>query len=217
MPSPNTVDVPSRNDNPFATCWTKPGAIPFIFPAGKCTHGLVEQLAAHHWRGEIIGPHGSGKSTLLVSLKPALEAAGCEFHAVSLHTGQRHLPHGWATSYKSLTTQKQRIVIIDGYEQLGWWARLQIRILCLRQSTGLLVTSHLPTGLPTLIQLAPDRQLLEKLVAALCSEVSSGITPADAAASHACHGSNVRDILFDLYDRHERWRRKTRTRGESPA
>ena len=26
--------VPSRHDNPFATCWTRPGAIPFRFENG---------------------------------------------------------------------------------------------------------------------------------------------------------------------------------------
>jgi hypothetical protein len=39
--------------------------------------------------------------------------------------------------------------------------------------------------------------------------VSTTITRADIAASHACHGSNVREILFDLYDRHEAGRRKS--------
>jgi hypothetical protein len=43
----------------------------------------------------------------------------------------------------------------------------------------------------------------------LCSELSTTITRADIAASHACHGSNVREILFDLYDCHETGRRKS--------
>ena len=37
-------------------------------------------------------------------------------------------------------------------------------------------------------------------VAAHCALV----TRSDIVASHACHGSNVREIFFDLYDRHER-------------
>jgi len=73
--------------------------------------------------------------------------------------------------------------------------------------TGLLVTSHSRTRLPTLIQLSPDQTLVQQLVADLCAKVSTTITTADIAASHACHGSNVREILFDLYDRHEQRRR----------
>jgi hypothetical protein len=61
--------------------------------------------------------------------------------------------------------------------------------------------------LPTLLHLAPDLDLVGQLAADLCSQTSAAITPADIAASHACHGSNVREILFDLYDRHERQRR----------
>jgi hypothetical protein len=41
--------------------------------------------------------------------------------------------------------------------------------------------------------------------------VSTPITDSDVAASHACHGSNVRELLFDLYDRHEQLRRAERT------
>jgi hypothetical protein len=45
-------------------------------------------------------------------------------------------------------------------------------------------------------------------VADLCTEVSTPVTQNDVAASHACHGSNVREIFFELYDRHERGRRR---------
>jgi hypothetical protein len=59
------------------------------------------------------------------------------------------------------------------------------------------------------MKLAPDARLVAKLVDDLCCKLSTGITPADVAASYARHGSNVRDIFFDLYDQHERRRRRT--------
>ena len=62
---------PSRHTNPFATCWTRPGAIAFHFPPGESAEQLVARLAADNWRGEIVGPHGSGKSTLLETLEAA--------------------------------------------------------------------------------------------------------------------------------------------------
>jgi hypothetical protein len=63
--------------------------------------------------------------------------------------------------------------------------------------------------MPTVIHLSPDRELVEQLVDDLCINVPTTITRANVAASHACHGSNVREIFFDLYDCHEAGRRRT--------
>jgi energy-coupling factor transporter ATP-binding protein EcfA2 len=196
---------PSRRDNPFATCWTRPGALPFRFNYDQNIDQLVEKLAAQHWRGAIIGPHGSGKSTLLEALKPAIVATGRCIQAISLHDGQRRLPRHFFATWAS---ESNAVIIIDGYEQLGWPARLRLSFRCRTTGAGLLVTSHTPVRIPTLIRLSPDEQLVEQLVGDLCAEVSTTITRADIAASHACHGSNVREILFDLYDRHEAGRRE---------
>jgi energy-coupling factor transporter ATP-binding protein EcfA2 len=197
---------PSRRDNPFATCWTNPGALPFRFNNDQSIEQLVEKLAAQQWRGAIVGPHGSGKSTLLEALKPAIVATGRNIQAISLHDGQRRLPRHFFATWAS---ESNAVIIIDGYEQLGWPARLRLWFRCRTTGAGLLVTSHTPVRIPTLIRLSPDRQLVEQLVDDLCGEVSTTITRADIAASHACHGSNVREILFDLYDRHEVGRRET--------
>ncbi|MEX0642300.1 MAG: hypothetical protein WD468_06340 [Pirellulales bacterium] len=223
---------PSRNSNPFATCWTRPGALPFHFPSGESTATIVERLAANGWQGEIVGPHGSGKSTLLEALKPALHDAGCAVNAISLRDGQRWLPRGSLSKQVNYVWHAQSpsdgrgnnatlprpspgaqgratpstVLIIDGYEQLGWLQRMWLKLRCRRDSFGLLVTSHSPTGLPTLITLAPDLSLVQQLVATLCGRTATRVTPADVAASHAGRGSNVRDTFFDLYDQHERHR-----------
>jgi energy-coupling factor transporter ATP-binding protein EcfA2 len=214
---------PSRLVNPFATCWTRPGALPYCFSAGQSAEQLVAKLAAQHWRGAIVGPHGSGKSTLLESLKPVLVAAGQRIDSISLHDGQCRLPDDFRREFaaksnrgsdaNTATSQEAKwLIIIDGYEQLAWLERLQLLRVSRRNGAGLLVTSHTPVHIPTLIRLAPDLRLVERLVAALCARVSTAITPADVAASHACHGSNVREILFDLYDRHEQRRRELNRR-----
>jgi len=170
----STSSLPSRYNNPFATCWTRPGVLAFRFPAGQSAEKLITQLAAQGWCGAIIGPHGSGKTTLLATLRPLLSVVGRGVH------------------------------VVDGYEQLGRLARWQVRRHCRRNGTGLLVTSHRPTGLPTLIELKPSRRLIDGLVADLCDEIASPITPAHVAACYARRGGNVREMLFDLYDRHER-------------
>jgi energy-coupling factor transporter ATP-binding protein EcfA2 len=200
------IEPPSRGVNPFATCWTRPGALPFRFNNGQSVEQLLTTLADQKWRGAIIGPHGSGKSTLLESLKPAIIATGRRVQAISLRDGQRRLPSDFVAASAS---NSDTILIIDGYEQLGWPARLQLWHHSRSIGAGLLVTSHTPVRIPTLIRVAPDRRLVDQLVGDLCSELSTTITRADIAASHACHGSNVREILFDLYDRHEERRRKS--------
>ena len=151
------------------------------------------------------------KSTLLESLKPAIIAAGRRVLAITLRDGQRRLPREFLDAIIAQRVERDLLVVIDGYEQLGWFERRRIARRCRRAGAGLLVTAHAPTRLPTLILLAPNEQLIEQLVADLCGEVSTPITTEEVAASHACHGSNVREIFFDLYDRYERKRRSART------
>jgi hypothetical protein len=192
-----TMSVPSRRDNPFATCWTKPGAIPFRFDEGQSAASLVEKLASHNWRAAIVGPHGSGKSTLLESLKPALIAAGCRIQSTTMRDGERRLPSDfWCRSQDVVTEPNgdlhptadaalaigccRILVVIDGFEQLAWLERSRLKWFCRRHNVGLLVTSHRPSGLPTLVHLSPNRQLINRLVADLCEQVSTGVSAAES-------------------------------------
>jgi energy-coupling factor transporter ATP-binding protein EcfA2 len=203
--------APSRFDNPFATCWTKPGALQFRFAPGESAQQLLAKLASQNWRGAIVGPHGSGKSTLLATLKPLLSASGRTVIAVALRDRQRRLPRAFIESIQSLKPNENGLLVVDGFEQLGWRDRLLLAYISRRNHTGLLVTAHRPIRTSTLIQLAPNNTLVSQLVIDLSAELSTPVTSEDVAASHACHGSNVREIFFDLYDRHERKRRALRT------
>jgi hypothetical protein len=189
----------------------------FLFDEGQSAELVVERLALQNWWGTIIGPHGSGKSTLLTALRPVLLAAGCCVHATALRDGQRRLPRSFLNelgAQKTMSTAAARdcrraLVVIDGYEQLGRLDRLRLKWFCRRTGAGLLITSHARCGVPALIRLSPDRSLIERVVARLCQGVSTAITTADIAASYASHGSNVREIFFELFDRHERHRRES--------
>ncbi len=206
---PYIGSVPSRGDNPFATCWTRPGAIPFHFAGELSAEILVERLEAQNWWGAIVGPHGSGKTTLLGTLKPALLARGRCVEGICLRNGQRRLPSG----FPGLAAKECSLVIVDGYEQLGRFARWRLGRLCRRNGAGLLVTAHESTNVPLLVELAPQLALVERLVARLTAQMSTRVTNSHVAASHDCHGSNVREILFDLYHKHEELRGATRTRA----
>jgi hypothetical protein len=199
------ISPPSRHSNPFATCWTRPGALAFRFPTGVSAAQLVDHLAAQDWQGEIVGPHGSGKSTLIETLRHTLLAWGRHVTAIALHNGQHWLPRG---ELRRAFSPPRPLVLIDGYEQLNWFARVWLRWRCRRSRAGLLVTSHRMTGLPLLIRLEPDLDSIQQVVAALTEDRQTRVTSADIIASHDCHGSNVRELLFDLYKRHEVYRRR---------
>jgi energy-coupling factor transporter ATP-binding protein EcfA2 len=186
----------------------------FQFLAGESAERLVAQLAAAKWCGEIVGPHGSGKSTLLETLKPCLAAAGRSVSAVTLRDRQRRLPKSFLR--ESLASSRP-LIIVDGYEQLDWPSRLLLRWRCRRGSAGLVVASHAATGLPLLYRTRPTLQIAEQLVSTLTARNPSPITATDVAASHACHGSNLRELLFALYDRHEGLVGTARTTAASPA
>jgi hypothetical protein len=200
-------EIPSRNLNPFSVCWVSPGRIPYFFDMGLSIEDLVARLRASGWRGEIVGPHGAGKSTLLAALEPCVQAERtvCRF---VVERGQRRLPRIDVTA--ALRTQCP-LLIIDGYDELAAWYRRWLRRQVVSAGAGLLVTSHAPTGLPHLLKVTPKLELVLKLVHHLVQQHDHNIPEDEVAASFSRHGGNVREILFDLYDRYEHNRRSPRT------
>jgi hypothetical protein len=181
--------------NPFSTRFIRPGAIPFLFAGGELAASLVERLHDQHWWGQIIGPHGSGKSTLLETLKTELEAADRQIVAITLHQGEHRLPP-WARSSLTATTQ----LVIDGYEQLSWWSRWWVKLLCQRRGAGLLITAHTDAGLPTMYCTEPSQELARAVVAQLLGAENGLISSRDIVAAYQATGGNMREMLFRLYD-----------------
>jgi hypothetical protein len=184
------------SSNPFATRFTRPGAIEFLFPDGDSALALVDRLREHSWQGEIVGPHGVGKSTLLATLIELLRSAGRNVVQATLHQDETSLPaalDGWR-SWSDATQ-----VVIDGYEQLTWWSRRQLARRVRDRQAGLLVTSHAPTGLPTLMTVAPRLEVALQVVRRLTPD-EMRITNDDIEQTfRACEG-NIREMLFQLYD-----------------
>jgi hypothetical protein len=186
--------------NPFCTRCIRPGAIPFLFPEGQDAKSLVERLDRNGGRGEIVGAHGTGKSTLLAALIPLIERAGQHVVLIELHDGQRRLPLGidrdaWL---RSPTT-----VIVDGYEQLSRWRRFLLKRQCCRRGWGLIVTAHASVGLPELYRTTATPELAQKIVDQLMAGQTSPFTGAELAECLARHHGDLRETLFDLYDRYE--------------
>ena len=217
----------SREGNPFATRYTRPGAMAFLFPAGQSAATLVAQLRGHGWWGEIVGPHGSGKSTLLAALAPELLAAGRKIVWRQVRgpgvgdgdatAGRARLPPSrWgpdeakevAAKFAAVTAgsddwNEATQVVLDGYEQLSWWWRRRVQATVRRCKAGLLVTTHQPLGLPPLAEMTSSEALAQRIVAGLLADKASAVTPADVTAAYARTGGNLRETLFALYDVHQ--------------
>lgn len=200
----------ASGSNPFATRFTRPGAIEFLLPEGQTLADIVERLNQQQGWGQIIGPHGSGKSTLLSALAPRLEAAGRTVVVVVVR-GQ-----GTGDSTQGTGDRKQETVaeclraakaagaatqlVIDGYEQLSWWSRWRIKSLCRRRGAGLLVTAHADVGLPTIFRTQPSLDLARQVVRRLMPAGDATLSDADIVAAFSAHPNNLRELLFALYD-----------------
>lgn len=200
------MSVPSRHSNPFATCWVRPQAMPYLVTTGQTPQQLVHRLALQEWTGEIVGPHGSGKSTLLATLEPLVAAAGKNWQRVDLRQAASQRCH--VRALREISLDPEILLVVDGFEQLSRPARQWVRWRCRRQGAGLLATSHRASGLPTLASLRPEFDVALALFHRLILGVETPVSEADLqSAFNACRG-NLRDVFFDLYDRHERRTRR---------
>ena len=187
-----------RPGNPFATRYTRPGAIP---PLDR--HGRPLDLAALIARldglgaAALVAPHGHGKSTLLLALAAALDAVERPVTMVRVRGWQ----DAWAACRAVVTAPRRTAVFIDGWEQLRFLAApLRAAARLLRRT--LLVTSHRPTGLPVLRECETTSDLLRAIVARL-PDRGGPVDEADIATAFRRHGGNLRESLYDLYDRVE--------------
>jgi len=204
-----------NRSNPFCTRFVRPGAIPYQFEsgAGNEVERIVRQLTITP-RGAIVGPHGTGKTTLLMTLMPMLGEAFASAELVALHAPQtqasriarlrhrRKLLHH--VLMRSRSVAPHGIVVVDGFEQLGW---LGARAACRaadRRRLALLVTSHRDVpGMATLFRtrLHPGLvcrltdSLLADSTAAVADAVRTSVVTRDPATVH-----DLREFWFDLYD-----------------
>jgi hypothetical protein len=198
--------TPAATENPFATRFLKPGALPFIFAGDLNTAVLVDRLRRSGWWGQIVGPHGCGKSALLASLVPAIEEAGRKTLLVALHNSRRRLPGDLRTA---LRIDAPTVIVVDGFEQLSRFNRFRLKRFCRRGGQGLLVTAHAAVGLPDVFRATPDLTTVQRVVERLQRGHAAHVTAEDVAERLPQHAGNVRETLFDLYDLYEARRRNS--------
>lgn len=168
-------------------------------PQGTTWSGLLARLADLQYRAAIVGPEGSGKTTLLEDMAPRLAELGLVPRFVRLK--RAGAPPGTGDVGRLLPEVSRRdIVLLDGAEQLGRlaWARLRRRSL---QAGGLVMTSHRPGRLPTLIECRTSPDLLAWLVRELLAG-EEPVPPEQIAHLFSRHNGNLRLCLRELYDRY---------------
>jgi hypothetical protein len=154
---------------------------------------LLARLAALRYRAAIVGPHGRGKTTLLEDLTPRLEALGFRIRSVMLHTGDRRLSREQRRIlFENLAPHD--LLFLDGAEQLSRAAWLALRWRS-RAACGLVVTSHRPGLLPTLLDCTTSPELLAGIVSDLLGREMDG-----SEELFVRHGGNLREALREMYD-----------------
>lgn len=189
----------SQPSNPFATRWTRPGQLSFVFDDQLTTDALIQRLQQQGYRGQIVGPHGSGKSTLFLELSHSLSARQVEVEAI------RVARRPWQASAAAIRATAvgnggRRVVLVDGFEQLPmvmrWWLRSLTRFC----QVGLVVTAHRDMGLPPLYCTRVTARTAGLVIDWLTRHVNTRYQPTDVARRLARHGGNLREVLFELYD-----------------
>lgn len=174
-------------DNPFAS--DRVERLHYRLPEGLSWDRLLERLAALRWRAALVGPHGRGKTTLLEELAPRLTARGFRVWTITLRQDER------GVDWKRLRgLGADDVFFLDGADLLGRFAWLRVRFSC-RRAGGLIVTSHRPGLLPTLLECSTTPELLTELVRELTGE------ELETAELFTRHGGNVRIAFWELYDR----------------
>jgi len=157
---------------------------------------FLANLAAHGYRGAVVGPHGSGKTTLLLEARERLAAVGIPVRYGFLNE-ETPKKGGAALGYLR-DTPGDALLFLDGAEQLDpvTWLWLRWRSRSLR---GFVITAHAPGRLPTLYRTATAEETLRALLEELVPGEAEARWPQAQAHFRRC-GGNIREVFFALYD-----------------
>jgi len=145
-------------DNPFAA--ERVHAIRFR-PQGATFIDLMTRLKELNYRAAIVGPDGSGKTTLLEDLQRMLAEQGVRTRMVFVNDSSPL--SGPACRHLLAELTRDVILLLDGADLVprSCWALLKRHTIT--HAFGLIVTSHRPGLLPTLIECRTSPALLEEI------------------------------------------------------
>jgi len=177
----NSAVIPAR-ENPFATRFTD--SLPFVFEDGETWDSIFRRFQLLRFKASVIGRKGSGKTTFLLQFAQYLTGKGFRVRYVRV------------PSIPSPTAGE--ILIVDGFEQLGFISRILFKWKA-RRAKGLLLSCHENPPLPVLLHCSTTDMLLRRLVRSLTKD--EGYLPIEESKSllERSKGS-IRDALRCLYD-----------------
>lgn len=181
-------------DNPFATVHLHRLSYRF---QGASWDELLDRLQRLGWRAAIVGPHGSGKTTLLEALAEQLRQRGFETCRLRLSEAHPRFAPGECDNFLR-DLHAGRIVLLDGAEQMGHWAWRRFERHT-RDGGGLIITTHRPGRLPTLLTCETTPDLLGDVVRELLPNAPA-LSVATTRDLFFRHGGNLREALRELYD-----------------
>lgn len=176
-------------DNPFRTARLEALAY-------RPAVDLVERALVLR-RSAIVGPMGTGKTTLLGELARGLRARGFEVVSAVVRRDEEGRP---VRPSLPPAPGDRHAVLIDGLDLLPPWSRAAWWLRCRR--AVVVLAGHRPLGCPVLHRTDADPGVLASLVAELAG---SSAPPSPWLAERLeARGGNVREVLFELYDRASR-------------
>ena len=156
--------------------------------------GRVEEL---EYRAAIVGPHGSGKTTLLGQLGEAFGDKGIGTVEVFVNdtSGLSRV------ELKAVAAEvgPGEVVLLDGADMLSRLAWGGFRRNVLANGGGLIVTSHRPGALPTLINCKTSEPLLLSIVQRLLGD-GARIDRGFIGELFQRKKGDIRGCLRELYD-----------------
>jgi GTPase SAR1 family protein len=181
-------------DNPFAA--DRIERIRYRF-AGTSLDELLSRLEEMNYRAAIVGPEGSGKTTLLEDLRRALQHRGLRTKLLFVNDAS---PLSGPQCRRFLSElAPQEMVLLDGADAISRSSWLVFRRHTIHCAVGLIITSHHPGLLPTLMECSTTRALLQEITAELAPQDHT-ISPALLDDLYTRHRGNLRTCLRELYD-----------------
>lgn len=209
--------------NPFSSRWIRPDSNTYRFDLdlaldrGKREfffEALLWTLKTGRY-ASVVGPHGTGKTTLLRGTESLLRETFWQVSWVTLSSDKRH---SWRDVWASHQDHKKRpdetlksCLIVDGFEQLGWWGRVALFDRVRRnESTCLVVTSHRSHRfIPVCHETRWDTRMTKLLAAEKLADVAEPMRAKlwsrleNHVANLSFDAENVRDLWFAMYDEFE--------------
>jgi len=186
--------------NPFATRFTRPGAMRF-----RCPESLIDSLRKQLLCPEvvqIVGPHGSGKTTLAITLARELLQ-----HGIPVQLVQAWSARAIGCRIYSRGPSSGSVLFMDGFGKLNWLTRMSLRRYCCDNRVTLVPIVHRRLkGVPLLYATIPNAVEFAALSRWLQRNLPRPVISAELAkAAWIRHEGDYREAFMELYDHYQRF------------